>query len=205
MYLFTKRILDFTLSFIGLTFLMPILFLVSVIVWFDSPGAIFHRRRVLERQDYRGGAPRTFDAFKIRTMLPNADEILRANPDLFREYQKDFKLKEDPRVTRVGKKLRTTSIDELPQLLNVLRGQMSLVGPRMITPPELEMYKENAAELLSVKPGLTGLWQVSGRQHISYDQRVRLDMWYIENRSLRLDLEILIRTVGCVLQREGAF
>jgi len=204
-YLFTKRVLDFTLSFIGLSVLMPLLFVVAVVVWIDSPGAIFHRRRVLERQDYAGGSPRTFDAFKIRTMLPNADEILRANPDLFREYQKDFKLKEDPRVTRVGKKLRTTSLDELPQLLNVLRGQMSLVGPRMITPPELEMYRENAAELLTVKPGLTGLWQVSGRQHISYDQRVRLDMWYIENRSLRLDLEILIRTVGCVLQREGAF
>jgi lipopolysaccharide/colanic/teichoic acid biosynthesis glycosyltransferase len=206
LYALAKRLLDVIASFVGLLLLFPFLVVLALMVRRDSPGPTFHRRRVLEKQVYREGiAPRTFDAFKFRTMISDADEYLRRNPDLLREFQRDYKLRNDPRITRLGHKLRTTSLDELPQLLNVLRGQMSLVGPRIISPPELAHYGEHAGRLLSVKPGLTGLWQVSGRQCVSYAERVRLDMWYIENRTFWLDVNILFRTVVCVLLRQGAF
>ncbi len=148
--------------------------------------------------------PEAFDAFKFRTMVENADKILEEDPNLMAEYEKEYKLLNDPRVTSLGEKLRLLSLDELPQLINVLRGQMSLVGPRIITPPELVKYGPHKARLLSVKPGLTGLWQVSGRAKIPYEERVLLDMYYIENRSVWLDLRILWRTFGCVLTHEGA-
>lgn len=204
-YLTIKRLVDFSGALLGLILLWPLLILVALLMRRDSSGPLFHRRCVLEKQEYAGGTPCTFDAFKFRTMIVDADEYLRKNPQLLAEFQKDYKLKEDPRVTPFGSKLRTTSLDELPQLVNVLRGQMSLVGPRMISPPELEHYGPYAAKLLSVKPGLTGLWQVSGRQNTSYAERVRLDMWYIENRSIFLDVWILLRTIKCVLLRQGAF
>jgi lipopolysaccharide/colanic/teichoic acid biosynthesis glycosyltransferase len=199
-----KRAVDFIGAALGLILLFPVFLLVSILVALDSPGPIFHRRRVLAQQDYHADALTTFDAFKFRTMVVNADDVLKNNPNLMAEYNKEFKLLQDPRVTRLGAKIRPLSLDELPQLINVLRGQMSLVGPRMITPPELEMYGPYAARLLSVKPGLTGLWQVSGRTNVPYHERVRLDMYYIENRSLLLDLQILWRTVGSVLARRGA-
>jgi len=205
-YLGVKRLLDLAGAFIGLLLLFLPLLVLAALVRRDSPGSVFHRRRVLKQQRYlTSQTPATFDAFKLRTMIVDADEYLKRHPELLREFQRDYKLREDPRVTRLGRKLRTTSLDELPQLLNVLRGQMSLVGPRIISPPELENYGENAARLLSVKPGLTGLWQVSGRQYVSYQERVRLDMWYIENRSLALDIRILLQTVRCVLLRQGAY
>lgn len=204
-YLAAKRGLDILGAVFGLLLLAPVFLALALLVRRDSPGPIFHRRRVLARQNYGGGIPEGFDAFKFRTMVADADARLERDGALRQAFEKDYKLRDDPRVTRFGATLRTTSLDELPQLWNVLRGQMSLVGPRMISPPELAMYGENAAALLSVRPGITGLWQVSGRQHISYRERVQLDMWYIENRSLRLDLEILLRTVESVLRRKGAF
>ena len=204
-YFVIKRLIDITGAAFGLLLFSPVLLMVALLIGRDAGLPIFHRRRVLEKQKYRDGiAPLTFDAFKFRTMVPNADVVLRADPELLREYQKTFKLLNDPRVTRVGHHLRRLSIDELPQLLNVLRGQMSLVGPRMISPPELMMYGSHAETLLSVKPGLTGLWQVSGRTNVGYAERVRLDMWYIKNRSPSTDFEILVRTVGSVLGRKGA-
>lgn len=206
-YQVAKRGLDIVASLFGLLVLFPVLLLLALLVRRDSPGPIFHRRRVLRgNQPYvEGVTPKTFDAFKFRTMISDADEYLRRNPHLLKEFQRDYKLREDPRITPLGNKLRTASLDELPQLLNVLRGQMSLVGPRIISPPELSNYGEHASRLLAVKPGLTGLWQVSGRQFISYPERVRLDMWYIENRSFWLDVSILLRTVRCVILRQGAF
>jgi len=207
-YFFAKRALDVVGSLAGIVLLSPLLLLVATLVRLDSVGPILHRRRVLHQQGYdafTGEADlRTFDALKFRTMRPDADEVLRRDPELMARYLRDFKLDPDPRVTRVGRLLRVTSLDELPQLLNVLLGQMSLVGPRIITPPELDKYGEHAARYLSVRPGLTGWWQVSGRAEVSYPERVRLDMWYVENRSLRLDLRILWRTVWCVLRRRGA-
>jgi lipopolysaccharide/colanic/teichoic acid biosynthesis glycosyltransferase len=204
-YHFGKRTIDIVGAVIGLVLLLPVFAVLAAFVALDSPGGILHRRRVLAQQEHTNERElHTFEAFKFRTMIPNADTFLEQNPRLFAEYRKEFKLADDPRVTRLGSVLRRLSLDELPQLWNVLTGQMSLVGPRMITAPELVHYGSHAACLLRVKPGLTGLWQVSGRTNVSYCQRVQLDMHYIENRSLRLDLEILCRTVGCVLSRRGA-
>ena len=204
-YYIIKRAIDVTGALLGLIFLSPVFLLLAIWVRLDSPGSIIHRRRVLAKQKYsRREPPQTFNAYKFRTMIDNADDILKSDPNLMEQYQKEYKLVEDPRVTSVGAKIRPLSLDELPQLVNILRGQMSLVGPRMITPPELAMYGTDAARLLSVKPGLTGLWQVSGRTNVPYYERVRLDMYYIENRSILMDLQILWRTVGCVLARKGA-
>jgi lipopolysaccharide/colanic/teichoic acid biosynthesis glycosyltransferase len=204
-YRIGKRLLDILGASVGLILLSPILLILSLVVRLGSSGPVFHRRRVLAKQSYAGGIPHEFDAFKFRTMVVDADAMLETNPQLLEEYRKDFKLMHDPRITKVGGPLRRFSLDELPQLWNVLIGQMSLVGPRMITAPELTNYGPQASRLLSVKPGITGLWQVSGRANVPYKERVHLDLYYIENCSLRMDMEILLRTLGCLLSRKGAF
>lgn len=193
-----KRCADIVGSAVLLVLLWPLLLLLALTVLIDDGWPIIYRRRVV-------GASGTFDAFKFRTMRRDAEAILRANPSLRAEFERNFKLKVDPRVTRSGAVLRKFSLDELPQLVNVLRGQMSLVGPRMVTMPELEKYGDSKSLLLSVKPGLTGYWQVSGRQEVDYDERVRMDLRYIQNWSLGLDLQILIKTPLKVLKREGAY
>jgi lipopolysaccharide/colanic/teichoic acid biosynthesis glycosyltransferase len=131
--------------------------------------------------------------------------MLANNPELRRELEKNYKLKDDPRVTRVGGFLRKASLDELPQLVNVLKGEMSLVGPRIITPEEVEKYSKWDLNLSTVRPGISGLWQVSGRSEIPYEERVRLDMYYIRNWSIWLDLQILLQTIPAVVMRRGAF
>ena len=146
-----------------------------------------------------------FDAFKFRTMHINGDEILNRNPELKAELARHHKLKDDPRITRIGKFLRKYSLDELPQLFNVLRAEMSLVGPRMIAPAELAQYNQWGINLLTVRPGLTGLWQVSGRSDVGYDERVRLDMFYVRNWTIWQDLAILFQTVPTVLKGRGAY
>lgn len=204
-YLAAKRLIDIAGAVAGLLLLFPVYAVLALLVRLDSAGPVFHRRRVLSQQrvsDERG--PSTFDAFKFRTMVCNADAVLAADPALLSAFQLNHKLTQDPRVTRLGRTLRRLSLDELPQLLNVLSGQMSLVGPRMIAPAELERYGHHGPKLLSVKPGLTGLWQVSGRQRLSYGERIRLDMYYIDNRSIALDLLILARTIKVVLTGDGA-
>jgi lipopolysaccharide/colanic/teichoic acid biosynthesis glycosyltransferase len=139
-------------------------------------------------------------------MVVNGDALLAEHPELLAELQANHKLKNDPRITRAGRWLRRTSLDEVPQIINVLRGQMSLVGPRMITPEEAALYGRMRQNLLTVRPGLTGLWQVSGRSDLSYDERVRLDMHYIRNYSLWLDLQILfIQTPTAVFKGRGAY
>ena len=193
-----KRLIEITCAAVSLLLLSPILFVISFLVRSDSPGPIIYRRRVV------GLHGQEFDAFKFRTMVINADEILHQNPDLWAEYQKNIKLKNDPRVTPVGQWLRRLSLDELPQLVNVLRGEMSLVGPRMVTSDELAKYGEFATQRLTVRPGITGLWQVSGRQDVSYSARILLDKEYINNWSLLLDLKILFRTIPAVLSMKGA-
>jgi lipopolysaccharide/colanic/teichoic acid biosynthesis glycosyltransferase len=160
---------------------------------------VLYRRRVMGR----GGTQ--FDAFKFRTMLLNGDEILAAHPELRAEWEREQKLKDDPRITRSGRWMRKLSLDELPQLFNVLGGQMSLVGPRMIAPVEVTRYGNDAAELLTVKPGITGLWQVSGRSDLGYADRARLDMEYVRRRSFWLDLKLLLLTLPTVLLKKGAY
>jgi lipopolysaccharide/colanic/teichoic acid biosynthesis glycosyltransferase len=139
-------------------------------------------------------------------MRVDGDEVLARHPGAREALQREHKLQADPRVTRVGRWLRASSLDELPQLYNVLRGEMSLVGPRMITPEELDRYGQQRLSLHTVKPGITGLWQVSGRSDLSYEERVRIDMYYVRNYSLWLDLQILfVQTLPAVLNRRGAY
>jgi lipopolysaccharide/colanic/teichoic acid biosynthesis glycosyltransferase len=138
-------------------------------------------------------------------MVVNGNEVLDRHPDLKEELARNHKLKNDPRITRVGAFLRRLSLDELPQLFNVLRREMSLVGPRMISPEEVAMYKQFDMNLLTVLPGITGVWQVSGRSDVSYEERVRLDMYYIRNWSIWLDLQILFQTIPAVLKSRGAY
>jgi lipopolysaccharide/colanic/teichoic acid biosynthesis glycosyltransferase len=165
----------------------------------DSPGPIIYRRRVM------GVNNRQFDAFKFRTMRVDGDEILANSAELQQELNTNRKLKSDPRITRLGGTLRKLSLDELPQLFNVLRYEMSLVGPRMIHPDEMIEYNQWGMNLLTVRPGITGLWQVSGRSDLSYADRVRLDMQYIRNWSIWLDLQLLVQTVPAVLRSRGAY
>ncbi len=193
-----KRACDIGLAALACVCLLPVLVLIALAIKLTSRGPVLHRRRVVGR----GGQP--FDAFKFRTMRPDADAMLDGMPELKLQYTANYKLMDDPRRTAIGSVLRKYSLDELPQLFNVLRGEMSLVGPRIVTAPELAKYGECADLLLTVRPALTGLWQVSGRNNISYDQRVKLDMYYIEHWSLWLDAQILCRTPLVVLKSEGA-
>lgn len=194
-----KRMLDLVGASIALLVALPVMFIVGVLVKLDSPGPVFHLRRVV------GVGGKTFDALKFRTMYVDADERLNRDPELRRQFEENFKLKDDPRVTRVGKILRGISFDELPQLINVLRGQMSLVGPRMITEPERIKYGKWSMNLATVKPGITGLWQVSGRSDVSYDERVTLDMHYIRNYTIWMDLHLLYQTIPAVFKKRGAY
>jgi len=194
-----KWVLDLSITIPGLIVLSPLLLTIAVLVKLDSRGPLIHRRRVM------GTNGRQFDAFKFRTMLANADEVLAATPELAEEFKQHGKIKDDPRVTRVGKFLRRWSLDELPQLFNVVRREMSLVGPRMISPEEMERYAEWGINLLTVQPGITGIWQVSGRSDISYEERVRLDMYYIRNWNIWLDLQLLWQTIPAVLKGRGAY
>ena len=187
------------LALIALLVLSPLMLLIALAVKLSSPGPVIHRRRVLGR----GGRP--FDAYKFRSMVVDADDHLTRTTELNQAFQVNCKLRDDPRVTGIGRVLRRYSLDELPQLLNVVRGEMWLIGPRMISPPELERYGQHQDTLLSVKPGLTGLWQVSGRQTVSYDRRVELDMQYVQRWSPAMDLSILLRTVRAVVSGKGAY
>lgn len=196
---FLKYSLDILLTLPAFILLGPILLLISLVIKLDSPGPIIHRRRVM------GMHGEEFDAFKFRTMYENGDEILDAYPELHDELEKNFKLKEDPRITPIGRVLRKTSLDELPQLLNVLRREMSLVGPRIITPAEVKKYEKWDINLMTVRPGITGLWQVSGRSDVTYEERVRLDMHYIRNWTIWLDIQLLFQTIPAVLKRRGAY
>jgi exopolysaccharide biosynthesis polyprenyl glycosylphosphotransferase len=194
-----KLLLDYGLAIPALVLLSPLMLLVAIAIKLDSPGPVIYRRRVM------GVNNRQFDAFKFRTMRIDGDEILAQSVDLQEELQTKRKLKNDPRLTRLGSLLRKLSLDELPQLFNVLRYEMSLVGPRMIHPDEMREYNQWGMNLLTVRPGITGLWQVSGRSDLSYADRVRLDMQYIRNWSIWLDLQLLVQTIPAVLRSRGAY
>lgn len=195
-----KTALDYGLLLPGLVLISPLLLLIALAVKVDSPGPLLHRRRVM------GMGGRDFEALKFRTMYVNGDEILEAHPELKAELENNRKLKNDPRVTRVGRLLRRWSLDELPQFVNVLKRDMSLVGPRMISPAELREYGKWGMNLLTVRPGITGLWQVSGRSDLTYEERVRFDMYYIRNYTVWRDLQILfIQTPPAVLKGKGAY
>ena len=194
-----KTLLEYSLVIPGVILALPFMLIIALAIKLDSPGGVIYRRRVL------GVNGQQFDAYKFRTMHTNGDEILENHPQLKIELAENHKLKNDPRITRVGCFLRKYSLDELPQLINVLKGEMALVGPRMISPCELEMYEKWNMNLMTVRPGITGLWQVSGRSDTSYQDRVRKDMFYIRNWNIFLDLQIIIQTIPVMLKAKGAY
>lgn len=197
------RVIDLTLILLAIPYILFAFFFIIVLVLLDSRGSVFYGQTRIGRNG------RKFKVYKFRTMVQNADQILISYlekfPELKAEWQATQKLKDDPRVTRVGAILRKYSLDELPQLWNILLGDMSLVGPRPIVDAEIEKYGKCFDLYKQVRPGLTGLWQVSGRSDTSYQRRVELDEYYILNRSFTLDFKILLRTVKVVLGKEGAY
>ena len=194
-----KFILDYSLVIPAAILLFPFFLFIAVLIKLDSRGPVIYRRRVM------GVNGKQFDAYKFRTMRTDGDQILSTHPELMEEYKSCFKIKDDPRVTKLGKFLRKTSIDEFPQFFNILKNEMSLVGPRMICPDELEKYNQWGINLLTVKPGLTGLWQVRGRSDISYEERVQIDMFYIRNWTIWMDIQIIFQTIPSVIFRRGAY
>ena len=192
-----KTLLDVSIASLAVAILSPVYILVAIAVKLDAGGPVIYRRRVLGRS----GKP--FDAFKFRTMIPDRRQTSLATS--FPDRRHSDKTSADPRVTRFGKFLRRTSLDELPQLLNVLRGEMSLIGPRMVSPDEVVRYGKWQLNLLTVKPGITGPWQVRGRSDIPYEERVRLSTEYVRNYSIWLDLQILLQTVPVVIKGTGAY
>jgi exopolysaccharide biosynthesis polyprenyl glycosylphosphotransferase len=194
-----KFFFDYLMAISSLIILAPFLILIAFCIKISSPGPVLYRRLVM------GLNGKQFYALKFRTMVTNGDEVLDQHPELKSELQTNHKLKNDPRITRIGAFLRKYSLDELPQLFNVLKRDMSMVGPRMISPEEAPMYKQFVMNLLTVLPGITGLWQVSGRSDISYEERVRLDMYYVRNWSLWLDVQLLFQTIPAVLRAKGAY
>jgi undecaprenyl-phosphate galactose phosphotransferase len=199
---FLKRVFDMAGSFALLVALAPLLAYLAWRVRETGGPAIFGHRRV-------GRYGRTFRCLKFRTMVPDAESVLarhlEGDPAARADWERDFKLKDDPRITPIGRFLRRTSLDELPQLWNVIKGEMSLVGPRPIIEDELRRYGDQVDYYLEVRPGITGLWQISGRNDTTYEDRVALDCWYVRNWSLWYDLVILVKTVRVVLRREGAY
>jgi undecaprenyl-phosphate galactose phosphotransferase len=198
-----KTAFDYTLTLVGTLCISPLLLAIAVWIYYDSPGPVLFRHVRIGKD----GKP--FPCYKFRSMCVDAKErlaeLLANDPAAREEWERDFKLKHDPRITRSGAFLRKTSLDELPQIFNVLRGEMSLVGPRPIIQEELERYGEYVDDYLMVKPGITGMWQVSGRSDIGYDERVQMDTWYVRNWSVWMDVVILFKTFAVVLKRKGAY
>lgn len=198
-----KFVFDMVLTTIGTVLISPIFLALCVLVAIDNKGKVFFAHQRI------GKGGKLFPCYKFQTMLPNAESVLKSylseNPQARKEWETNYKLSNDPRVTKLGKILRKTSLDELPQIFNVLKGEMSLVGPRPVVVEELEKYGENKKEYLMVRPGITGMWQASGRSDTTYEERVAMDTWYVHNWSLWIDFKYLCRTFTTVIKREGAY
>ncbi len=192
-----KRLFDIGFSLTMLVLGSPLYLLLAVLIKLSSPGPVFFI------QERVGKNYRPFGCIKFRTMVNNADELMERlmveNPELQQEYEENFKLKNDPRITTVGKFLRYTSLDEFPQFWNVLKGDMSVVGPRPLVPEELHKYGRHIDKILTIRPGITGLWQVSGRNQIPYEKRISIDVYYVNFRNWVLDLWVIIKTIGVIL------
>ncbi len=195
-----KRMIDVVGAIIILAVLFPVLCVIFAMIANSSGAVIFRQQRI----GYRG---RSFTCYKFRTMVTDAeaalDQLLERNPDMRAEWERDEKLRNDPRITAIGWFLRKTSLDELPQLFNVLKGDMSLVGPRPVYERDMIRYGRGARWYLAVRPGMTGLWQVSGRNEVSYRRRVALDIYYVRSQSFLLDFQILLKTAKVVLKATG--
>lgn len=194
-----KRIADIVLGCIGLIILLPVFLIIGICIKIDSKGpVIFAHKRI-------GKNGKKFNMYKFRSMYENAEEMIdNFSEEQKREWQENFKLENDPRITRVGNFLRKTSLDELPQIVNIIKGDLSIIGPRPIVDEELEKYGENKEKFLSITPGLTGYWQANGRSNTTYEERMQMELYYIDNQSLWLDIKIFFKTIVSVLKKEGA-
>ena len=201
--LFIKRSVDLLILLVSSPFVLPLVLVVSLLIKLSGPGPVFYGHKRI------GKNGKEFKCWKFRSMVVDADKqlekILAENPEMRAEWEKDRKFTNDPRVTKIGKFLRKTSIDEIPQFFNILTGEMSFIGPRPVTRPELAKYGSKADFILSVQPGLSGMWQISGRSDTGYEERITLDSYYIQNWSIWLDIWIIIKTIYVVLNGKGAY
>lgn len=193
-YLIAKRAFDIVFSVLLLIVLFPVLLIVPLLIILDSPGPVFYSQRRIGK----GGKP--FNIYKFRSMVKDADSLIQSfTPEQRAEYEANFKLSDDFRITRVGKILRRTNIDELPQLINILLGQLSFVGPRPVVEEELSKYGARKDLFLSAKPGLTGYWQVNRTPDTTYEERVEMELYYVENRTFLMDIGLLFKTFAVVV------
>lgn len=200
-YEFLKRLFDTVLTSLALIILSPIFIIIAILIKIDSKGSVLYRHKRI------GKNGKYIYLYKFRSMYSDSKERLEKlleNPKIRKEWEENFKLDNDPRITKIGKFLRKTSLDELPQLLNILMGDMSLVGPRPIIDGEIEKYGKDTSKFLSVTPGLTGWWACNGRSCTSYDERKKLELYYVDHRSIRLDFKIILKTFISVLKGNGA-
>ena len=199
LYSITKRLIDIVGSLCGIILLSPLFLIVAILIKLEDP-----KGKVFFAQDRNGRYPKTFKMYKFRSMVHNAEDLLKDLMDRNEQTGPVFKINDDPRITKVGKFIRKTSIDELPQLFNVLKGDMSLVGPRPPIPHEVDQYNSYQMQRLAVKPGLTCIWQVSGRNNIGFDEWVEMDIEYIKTRNLWLDINLILKTVFVLFGDENA-
>lgn len=194
-----KRTMDILISSIASILLIPFFIIIYILIKIDSKGSVFFKHTRI------GKNGKIIKIYKFRTMKENAEEMIKNfTPEQMKEWKENYKLSNDPRVTRIGKVLRKTSLDELPQIFNILKGELSIVGPRPVIEEELEKYGNNKEKFLSVTPGLTGNWAANGRSCTSYEDRMKLELYYVDNISLRLDVKIFVKTFFKVLKKEGA-
>ena len=201
MYLVFKRIFDILVSSFCLVLLSPVFLIIMILIKLDSKGDVFYKhKRIGKNGEY-------IYLYKFRSMYVDSKEKLEEllkDPKIKKEWEENFKLKNDPRITKVGNILRKTSLDELPQLLNIFKGDMSLIGPRPVIDGEIEKYGKNKDKFLSVTPGLTGWWACNGRSCTSYEDRIKLELYYVDNMSILLDIKVIFKTIIAVIKRNGA-
>lgn len=198
-YKIVKRIMDIVLSTIGLIVLIPIFAIIALAIKIESKGPVFFKHTRIGKEG------KIIKMYKFRTMVENAEDLIKEfTPEQMKEYKENYKLTDDPRITKTGEFLRKTSLDELPQLVNIIKGELSIIGPRPVVQDELEKYGENTEKFLSVTPGLTGYWAANGRSNTSYEERMEMELYYVDNISMKLDIKIFFRTILSVLKKEGA-
>lgn len=198
-YIGFKRFLDIVISFIGMIILSPIFLIIALVIKLDSKGPVFFVHKRIGKDGKEIGI------YKFRTMVDNAEDLIKEfTEEQQKEFRECYKLEHDPRVTKIGKFLRKTSLDELPQVLNILKGDLSIIGPRPVIEEELEKYGKNREKFISVKPGLTGYWAANGRSDTTYAERVQMELYYIDNMSLKLDIQVFFKTIIAVIRKEGA-
>lgn len=198
-YIYVKRGIDVILSTIALVVLSPVFLILAILIKLDSKGPVFFLHTRI------GKNGKNIKIYKFRTMVTNAEELIKEfTPEQMKEYKENYKLTNDPRITKIGKFLRKTSLDELPQLINIIKGDLSIIGPRPVVKDELEKYGENMAKFLSVTPGLTGNWAANGRNNTTYEERMKLELEYVDNISFKTDVKIFFQTIYAVIKKEGA-